>query len=89
MPYIKPKYRPEIDKTLEPLLEHLNTLPLEKQDGAFSYTVTRILNSLYSKDNYFTLNRSMGSLSAVQDEWYRRKIAPYEDRKIQENGDVN
>jgi hypothetical protein len=88
MPYIKPKYRSDIDKLLEPLLEHLSTLPLEKQDGVFNYTVTSIMKSLYSEDNYFTYNRSMGSLSALQEEWYRRKIAPYEDRKAKENGDV-
>ena len=88
MPYIKQQYRPEIDKLLQPLLEHLSSLPLEKQDGAFNYSVTRILNSLYAKGDYFTYNRSMGALSAVQHEWYRRAIVPYEDQKIAENGDV-
>jgi hypothetical protein len=89
MPYIKPQYRPEIDRLLEPLLEHLQKLPLEKQDGAFNYTVTRIMKSLYAEGNYFTYNRSMGALSALQHEWYRREVAPYEDVKIKENGDVH
>lgn len=88
MPYIKPHYRPEIDKLLQPLLAHLMQFPLEKQDGAVNYTVTRILKAVYADDNYFTYNRSMGTLAALQSEWYRRKIAPYEDKKIKENGDV-
>ncbi len=89
MPYIKPQYRTDIDELLKPLMQHLRTLPLEKQDGAFNYTVTKILKALYADDNYFTYNRSMGALSAVKDEWYRRVIVPYEDKKIKENGDVS
>lgn len=89
MPYIKPQDRTEIDTLLEPLLKHLSGLPLEKQDGALNYTVTKVLKHLYAKGDYFTYNRSMGVLSAIQAEWYRRDIVPYEDLKIQENGDVS
>ena len=88
MPYIKQQYRTDIDKLVEPLIKHLSGLPLEKQDGAFNYTVTKILKGLYATDDYFTYNRSVGALSAVQAEWYRRAIVPYEDKKIKENGDV-
>jgi hypothetical protein len=88
MPYIKPEFRPEIDKLLQPLIDHIKTLPLEKQDGAFNYTVTKILKKLYDKGDYFTYNRSVGALNAVEREWYRRAVAPYEDEKIKENGDV-
>jgi hypothetical protein len=88
MPYIKPHYRPDIDKLVAPLAQHIAGLPLEKQDGAFNYAVTKLLKALYAKDDYFTYNRSMGALSAVQAEWYRRVIVPYEDEKIKENGDV-
>jgi len=28
------------------------------------------------------------AMNDASDEWYRRKMAPYEDKKIQENGDV-
>jgi hypothetical protein len=89
MPYIKPKYRPEIDKLVAPLVEHIASLPLEKQDGAFNYAVTKLLKGLYNDGTYFTYNRSAGALSAVSQEWYRRAIAPYEDDKIKENGDVS
>jgi hypothetical protein len=88
MPYIKPHYRPEIDKLVEPLAAHIKTLPLEKQDGAVNYAVTKVLKAVYAEGNYFTYNRSMGVLGALQQEWYRRDIAPYEDEKIKANGDV-
>ncbi|HSW37533.1 MAG TPA: hypothetical protein VLG37_04175 [Candidatus Saccharimonadales bacterium] len=88
MPYIKTDQRPAIDELLQPLIENFKQVPLEKQDGAINYTITKILKAIYAEGNYFTWNRSMGTLSAIQHEWYRRFIAPYEDQKIKENGDV-
>jgi broad-specificity NMP kinase len=38
--------------------------------------------------NYTNVNSVMGVLSCVSAELYRRLAAPYEDRKIKENGDV-
>ena len=87
MPYIKRKLRKPLNELLSPLITHLKKLPIEEQDGALNYSITKILINLYPK-KYFHLNRSLGVLSAVQKEWYRRHIAPYEDQKIQENGDV-
>lgn len=87
MPYIKKEDRIPIDDLLKHLTEHFKSLPLEQQDGALNYTVTRILKGLY-EPNYFNYNRAMGVLASIQAEWYRRDIAPYEDKKIIENGDV-
>ena len=39
--------------------------------------------------NYQTYAEILGALTATQHELYRRKVAPYEDRKISENGDVD
>ncbi len=87
MPYIQKDDRPPIDELLQPLVEHLRSLPLEQQDGALNYVVTRILKELY-EPRYFNYNRAMGVLSSIQAEWYRRDVSPYEDKKIVENGDV-
>lgn len=87
MPYIQKDDRPPIDELLQPLVEHLRSLPLEQQDGALNYVVTRILKELY-EPRYFNYNRAMGVLSSIQAEWYRRDVGPYEDKKIVENGDV-
>lgn len=87
MPYIPYDQRPNIDEVLQPLIEKLKNLPMEDQDGALNYSVTTILKALY-EPKYFNYNRSMGVLSCIQAEWYRRSIGPYEDTKIQENGDV-
>lgn len=87
MPYIKSEDRPELENLLQPLADHLKSLPLEQQDGALNYVVTKLLKEVYPP-KYFHYNRSMGVISSIQAEWYRRHIAPYEDEKIAENGDV-
>ena len=50
--------------------------------------MTSLLHGVYQPENYFTYNRSMGVLASAQAEWYRHRIAPYEDQRIAENGDV-
>ncbi|MHB1864889.1 MAG: DUF6899 family protein [Candidatus Saccharimonadales bacterium] len=87
MPYIKPEQRQPIDNLLQSLIEHLKQLPVEEQDGALNYAVTKVLKALY-QPKYFHYNRAMGVLSSIQAEWYRRDVAPYEDKKIVENGDL-
>jgi hypothetical protein len=88
MPYISKDKRPPIDELLQALSQHLKSLPMEEQDGALNYTVTKLLKELYPA-RYFNYNRAMGVLSSIQAEWYRRDVGPYEDKKIQENGDVS
>ncbi len=87
MPYIKKDKRPKIDRLLKPLADHLASLPVEEQDGSLNYAMTRLIHGLYPK-KYFHLNRALGVLSAITLELYRRFIAPYEDEKIKESGDV-
>jgi len=87
MPYIKKEKRPDIDKLLKPLSEHLASLPVEEQDGSLNYAVTTLIHKLYPT-KYFHLNRALGVLSAITLELYRRIVGPYEDEKIKENGDV-
>lgn len=87
MPYIKPQDRPAIDELIQPLIDHLKNQPLENQDGDLNYAVTRVIHELYP-EKYFHYNRAIGVLNSVELELYRKKIAPYEDKKILENGDV-
>ena len=87
MPYITPNQRPLIDEKLQPLIDQLKLLSVEEQDGALNYTITKIIKQLYPL-KYFHLNRALGVLSAVTQEFYRRVVAPYEDQKIADNGDV-
>lgn len=87
MPYIDKTQRQPIDELIMPIINHLKKLPVEEQDGALNYSITKILKELY-EPRYFNYNRAMGVLSSIQAEWYRRDVANYEDKKIAENGDV-
>ena len=46
-----------------------------------NYTNNRIMR-------YGMLNECLGVLDAVSREYYRKVVAPYEDKKIEENGDI-
>ncbi|MES2226122.1 MAG: hypothetical protein V4480_04950 [Patescibacteria group bacterium] len=87
MPYIKQEQRPHLDELINPLIEYLASLPVEEQDGSLNYAFTRILKGIYPT-KYFHLNRALGVLSAVTQEFYRVLVGPYEDTKIKENGAV-
>lgn len=58
--------------------------------GQLNYSITMLVDYyLKSKgESYQTYNDIVGALECCKIELYRRKIAPYEDKKIQENGDV-
>jgi len=87
MPYIKQYQRVLLDKEITALAEQIKKISGDNQDGALNYAVTKLLKELYPP-SYFNYNRSMGVLSCIQAEWYRRAIATYEDTKAEENGDV-
>lgn len=87
MPYIKAEARPELDAHMAALIEHIRTLPVEEQDGALNYTVSRMIMSIYPL-RYFHINRVMGVLECIKQEFYRVVAGPYEDQKIAENGAV-
>lgn len=58
--------------------------------GEINYQITKILNT-YLQDSgvsYQTINDIIGALEGAKLEFYRRIVVPYEDKKIQENGDV-
>ena len=89
MPYIVQEHRAIYDKTLAKLLDDL----LLKGDlalGDVNYIITRIVDYVFthSGTNYSVGKDVLGTLEAVKLEFYRRRLAPYEDKKRDENGDV-
>ena len=87
MPYIKMEDRPKYENSLNELIGILNNQPVESIDGELNYIITRILKEAYPL-RYFNLNRAVGVLECCKLEFYRRVAAPYEDTKIEQNGDV-
>lgn len=87
MPYIKAEKRPALDAWLLPLITDLRLMPVSERDGLVNFCITRMLHELYP-ENYASFNAALGVLEAAKLEFYRRRVAPYEDLKITDNGDV-
>ncbi len=87
MPYIPREERIELDPLIDALISKLRNAPLERMDGRLNYVISRLVNGLY-QPSYFQYNRAVGVLTSVLMEFYRRRVAPYEDRKIEEHGDI-
>ena len=90
MPYIKPEDRPSLDDALKDVVAQINfeyDNTLDKA-GPLNYTITRIITGLIDKVSYKDVCVLTGVLENVKQELYRRAGSPYEDLKIEENGDV-
>jgi len=87
MPYIKMEDREKYEEVLGDVIDTLKELPVERVDGEINYIFTKILKEVYPL-RYFHVNRAIGVLECCKQEFYRRVAAPYEDTKIEENGDV-
>lgn len=90
MPYIKElhreKYKGPVQDIIDELTDH-GYKPFEA--GDLNYVISSIVWKLFdSNKKYKTANDLSGVLTNVQAEFYRRKVAPYEDEKIKENGDI-
>jgi len=55
--------------------------------GEMQYIIALMIKNV-KPENYQDMNDVMGALAGAQMEFYRRTVAPYEDKKIKENGDV-
>lgn len=84
MPYIKHDRRKYIDLGINDAFEFI------KDKGDLTYAIYKLcVNYMKSKPiNYTNLSTTMSCLEDAKLEWYRRKVASYENQKILENGDV-
>jgi hypothetical protein len=56
--------------------------------GELNYLITKLLINYAQPVSYQKINDVLGALEGAKAEFYRRVAVPYEDTKIQENGDV-
>jgi hypothetical protein len=87
MPYIDPKHRIFFKGVLDALKQVDDKINLNA--GDLNYLFSNIC-ALYLKENlkYQGINDCIGELEGTKLELYRRIAAPYEDKKIKENGDI-
>lgn len=79
MPYIKEERREEVEVSLKP-----------EDAGELNYLLTTIIYDYMVRKGkrYQVMNDIVGAIENSKLELYRRVIAPYEDKKLKENGDV-
>jgi hypothetical protein len=82
MPYIKDKKRPMMDTVVE-LMRALDV----KADGDLNYILYKYCK-YYIKPSYNNYKNFCGELTECAVEIRRQLLAPYEDTKREENGDV-
>ena len=57
--------------------------------GELNYAITKLLLEYLGEDfNYQKINDIVGAVEGSKQEFIRRVVNPYEDKKIKENGDV-
>jgi hypothetical protein len=85
MPYIKQEDRARFAS----ILERLNEVPI-RSAGELNFLVTSVVHRYLQQfpKSYGVYNEAIGALEAAKLELYRRQVAPYEDIKIKENGDL-
>ena len=85
MPYIKQEDR----NKLQDYAYMIQSCPLSNA-GELNYIITLILHKYedYKGTSYQHYNDMLGALEGAKLEVYRRRVGPYEDMKVKENGDV-
>ena len=84
MPYIK-----DADRTRLGMSYFLHE-DCPQSAGELNYLFTMLAKQYMNKKglSYQTINDIVGALDGAKVEFQRRVVAPYEDKKIRENGDV-
>ena len=83
MPYIEPLRRTAIDALMVGLLTEAPNCSA----GDLNYIITRILIETQPQ-RYADYNALVGVLECAKLEFYHRLVRPYEDLKLNENGDI-
>ena len=84
MPYIKQEDRDKLEGTFDDREWFANSA------GDLNYQFTQLINKYIETEGlrYQQINDIVGALEGAKAEFYRRVVVPYEDKKIEENGDV-
>lgn len=88
MPYIKQEDRERLNDDISILADEITDDRMGRP-GEMNYTVSKLIDLVYGDDmRYADYNEVLGFLEGIKLELYRRKVAPYEDIKLEENGDL-
>jgi hypothetical protein len=98
MPYIPAEQRKACDPLIDELAGRINGLAQESASGGafaglLNYACTRLALQVARRHSgplrYWLIALLTGVFHNLADEFYRRLAAPYEDRQLAQNGDVD
>jgi len=94
MPYIGKEVRADYDElTIKKFRDWMRTRARQGESktlpGDINWLISSVIWAVFDVNpSYRAGNEIMGILESVKQEFYRKKLGPYEDKKIEENGDL-
>lgn len=84
MPYITQDRREVFDQALSTLAAEV------ANQGELNYCIYKLSTLIIERigESYEKLSMCSSAMEHAKLEWYRKRLAPYEDVKIAENGDI-
>lgn len=94
MPYIPPSDRSRYDSLVSELAGKVKQFVQDHKKspaGQLNYIISRLILEVYGDalPNYTDFNEIAGILECAKLEMYRHHVGPYEQAKIEENGEVD
>ncbi len=89
MPYLTDDARAKIDDHINDIIDVLINTDVSVP-GGLNYAICRVADGVIAAkgESYSLYNTLLGSVEAAKLEIYRRMVAPYEDAKSYQNGEV-
>ena len=96
MPYISEEERLELDNAIDQMVDSIKNTQCNLNNpndfsnylGRINYCFSRVIGQLVQKPSYKKIAMATGVLENIKQEFYRRVASPYENKKINENGDI-
>jgi hypothetical protein len=96
MPYIDEDERQELNDCITTMVDSIldnksnlnNPNDFANYLGRINYCFSRVIASLMQEVSYKKIAMATGVLENIKQELYRRVASPYEDMKINQNGDI-
>ena len=82
--FFAPPHSPSEVDLIEQVVKVIRNLPEDGREGACNYAISRIVAQSMKPASgwrYFALNRAFGTFLSAGQEFYRRLVVPYEDKK--------